>query len=121
VRSKTEHAQEKINGSGDLHARRKRYAHCERCPVPRKLRDFALTIFTLLVLFGGLASISPRLREQTAQMMSEPGFSSLRGIATNAVVTGFSFVGDYADYHAYLVTFLVAACVFAVLMIRIIS
>jgi hypothetical protein len=80
-----------------------------------------LTVVTLAVLFAGLAAISPRLREQTAQMMSEPGLQTLRGMATTTAVTGFSFVGDYADYHAYLFTFLVAACVFAFLMIRIIS
>lgn len=89
--------------------------------MPRKLRDFALTLITLLVLVGGLVSISPRLREQTMLIVSEPGFKSVRVLATNAMGTGFSFVGDYADYHAYLFTFLVAACVFAVLMIRIIS
>ncbi len=80
-----------------------------------------LSAVTLAVLFAGLASISPRLREQTAQMISEPGLQTLRGMVTNTVVTGFSFVGDYADFHVYLFTFLVAACVFAVLMIRIIS
>ena len=80
-----------------------------------------LSAVTLAVLFGGLVSINPRLREQAAQMVSEPGLQTLRGMATNSVVTGFSFVGDYADYHTYLFTFLVAACVFAVLMIRIIS
>ena len=53
--------------------------------------------------------------------MSEPGFQTLRGMATATAVTGFSFVGDYADYHTYLFSFLVAAVLFAVLMIRIIS
>lgn len=87
----------------------------------KKLRDLVITIATLLVLFGGLASINPRLREQTVQMVSEPGWQTLRGLASNAFMTGFSFVHEYADFHTYLFSFLIAACVFAVLMIRIIS
>jgi uncharacterized membrane protein len=89
--------------------------------VSKKLRDLVITIATLLVLFGGLASINPRLREQTAQMVSEPGWATLRGMATDTFMTGFSFVHDYADFHTYLFSFLIAACVFAFLMIRIIS
>lgn len=80
-----------------------------------------LTVVTLVVLFGGMASMSPQLREQTTVMISEPGWKSLRAIPALAVRTGFSYVGDYADYHVYLFTFLVAACAFAVLMIRILS
>jgi hypothetical protein len=101
--------------------RAERYGDCERCDVPRKLSDFALTLVTLLVLFAGLASINPGLRQRTAQVLTEPGMSSLRGVFTGAVGAGFSMVGDYADYHTYLFSFLVAAVVFAVLMIRIIS
>jgi hypothetical protein len=101
--------------------RAKRYSDCERRRVPRKLSDFALTVVTLLVLFGGLASISPGLRQRSMQVLTEPGMSSLRSAFTGAVGVGFSFVGDYADYHTYLFSFLVAAVVFAVLMIRIIS
>jgi hypothetical protein len=42
-------------------------------------------------------------------------------MSTVAVHSSFGYVGDYAEYHIYLFTFLVAACVFAVLMMRIIS
>jgi hypothetical protein len=118
---KTEHPQRNINECVALRGGYKRYGDCERSRVSRKLSDFALTVVTLLVLFGGLVSIHPGLRQQTVQMLSEPGMNSLRYAVTSVVVTGFSFVGDYADYHAYLFSFLVAAVVFAVLMIRIIS
>jgi hypothetical protein len=97
------------------------HGDCERSRVPRKLSDFALTVVTLLVLFGGLASINPGLRQRSMQVLTEPGMSSLRSAFTSAVGAGFSVVGDYADYHTYLFSFLVAAVVFAVLMIRIIS
>ena len=80
-----------------------------------------LTVVTLVVLFGGMASLSPHLREQTTVLISEPGWTSLRAMTTLAVTSGFSFVGDYADYHVYLFSFLVAACLFAVLMIRVLS
>jgi len=89
--------------------------------VPRKLRDFMLTVVTLVVLFGGMASMSPQLRERTTLMISEPGWKTLRSIPVLAVNSGFSYLGDYADYHIYLFTFLVAATAFAVLMIRILS
>jgi uncharacterized protein YjeT (DUF2065 family) len=89
--------------------------------VPRKLRDFILTTITLVLLVAGMASLSPQLRERTVQMVTEPGWKTLRTMTTVAVYSGFGYVGDYADYHIYLFTFLVAACVFAVLMMRIIS
>ena len=80
-----------------------------------------LTVVTLVVLFGGMASMSPQLRERTTLMISEPGWKTLRSIPVLVVNSGFSYLGDYADYHIYLFTFLVAATAFAVLMIRILS
>jgi hypothetical protein len=89
--------------------------------VPRKLRDFILTIVTLVVLVAGMASLSPHLRERTVEVLTEPGWKTLRTLPTIAVNSGLGYVGDYAEYHIYLFTFLVAACVFAVMMMRIIS
>ncbi len=87
----------------------------------RKIRDLVFSGIALLVLFGMLVSINPRLRERTQQMVTDPNWDSLRGTVVQAVVSSASFVHGYADHHLYLFTFLVAACVFFVLMLKVIS
>ncbi|RPI53946.1 MAG: hypothetical protein EHM55_12305 [Acidobacteria bacterium] len=80
-----------------------------------------LTAATLLVLFGVLVAINPRLRERTQQMAADPQWDSLRGTVVHVVVSNTSLLHGYADHNAYLFTFLVAACVFVVLMLKVIS
>jgi hypothetical protein len=80
-----------------------------------------LTVVTLLVLFAALVSINPRLRERTQQMAVDPQWESLRGTVVHAVVSSTSILHGYAGDNTYLFTFLVAACVFVVLMLKVIS
>jgi hypothetical protein len=44
----------------------------------------------------------------------------LRGTVTHAAVSSLSVVHGYADGHSYLFTFLVAACLFVFLMLKVI-
>ncbi len=80
-----------------------------------------LTVVTLLVLFAALASINPRLRERTQEIAVNPQWESLRGTVVHAVVSSTSIVHGYAGDNTYMVTFLVAACVFVVLMLKVIA
>jgi hypothetical protein len=89
--------------------------------VPRKVGDFVAASLALAVLFVMLISISPQLRERTQQVVSNPQGSALRGTVTHAFVSGMAVVHGYAGDNTYMVTFLVAACVFTVLMLKVIS
>jgi hypothetical protein len=88
--------------------------------VPRRVRDLAVTVIGLVVLCVMLVSINPRLRERTAQVVADPQWDSLRGTVTHAAVSSLSVVHGYADGHSYLFTFLVAACLFVFLMLKVI-
>ena len=98
-----------------------RYVNCERSRVPRRLKDVVLTIVTLVVLFGTLVSINPRLREQTEQFASHPRWDAIGGTVAQTVVSGTTIVEGYAGDNTYLFWFLIAACVFVVLMLKVIS
>ncbi len=79
-----------------------------------------LTAATLLVLFGVLVTINPRLRERTQQVAAEPQWESLRGMVVHTIVTNTATLHGYTDRNTYMVTFLVAACVFVVFMLKVI-
>ena len=87
----------------------------------RKIRDLVFTGIALVVLFGMLVSINPPLRERTREMVENPQWEPLRVALTQTVLSGTAFVHGYADHHLYLFTFLVAAVVFFVLMLKVIS
>ena len=75
----------------------------------------------MFVMFGMLVSINPRLRERTQQFVAEPQWESVRNILVDSMVSSATFVHGYADHHVYLFTFLVAACIFFFLMLKVIS
>jgi hypothetical protein len=68
-----------------------------------------------------LMSINPDLRQHAEQMAAHPDLDSLRGTVTHAIVSGMGVFQGYAGDNAYLFTFLVAACVLVVLMLKVIS
>lgn len=79
-----------------------------------------MTAVTVLVLFGVLVTINPRLRESTQRVFAEPQWDSWRSAATHTVLSNTAVVHGYADDNAYLFGFFVAACVFVVLMLKVI-
>jgi hypothetical protein len=89
--------------------------------VPRKLSDVALTGFAVVALVVLLVSISPPLREQVQHVFMESAWDVPYGILSNALESGFAIVSDFAGDNSYLFSFLIAACVFFVLMIKVIS
>jgi hypothetical protein len=89
--------------------------------VSRKISDFVVTALALLVLFGMLVSINPHLRERTRQFVADPQHDALGSTITHAVESGVSVIHGYAGDNTYMVTFLIAACIFTVLMLKVIS
>ena len=87
----------------------------------RKIRDLVFTGIALVVLFGMLVSINPPLRERTREMVTNPQWEPVRIAVAQAVVSSSAIMYGYADHHVYLVTFLIAACVFFFLMLKVIS
>ena len=87
----------------------------------RKISDFVVTALALLVLFGMLVSINPPLRERTRQFVSDPRHDALGSSITHAIESGVAVIHGYAGDNTYMVTFLIAACIFTVLMLKVIS
>ena len=79
------------------------------------------TAIALVVLCGLLIAISPRLRERAAQVVAHPEWDVFEGKVMHVAVSSMALVHGYADGHTYLFTFLVAACVLVVLMLKVIS
>lgn len=103
------------------HAVSKGYGDCERGSVARKIRDLVLSAFALVVLFAMLLAINPRLRERAGQMVSDRELSSVRSTVSYAAASALGLLQGYAGDNAYLFTFLIAACVFVFLMLKVIS
>ena len=89
--------------------------------MPRKISDLIVTVLALLVLFVMLISINPDLRERTRQFVAHPQGDALQSTITHAFVSGAAVVHGYAGENTYMVTFLVAACLLTVLMLKVIS
>ena len=80
-----------------------------------------MTILALLVLVAMLISISPDLRERTRQFVAHPQADVLQSTITHVFVSGAAVMHGYAGENTYMVTFLIAACVLTVLMLKVIS
>jgi hypothetical protein len=88
--------------------------------VLKKVRDLAVTLGVLAVLFGMLLAINPRVREKFAELMSSRGHdvNSSLGPVSNAAYAAMSIGSDYASDNPYLFSFLVVAVVLFMLMVR---
>ena len=86
----------------------------------KKVRDLAATLAVLVVLFGMLMAINPRVREQFGELMSKQGrdVNSSIGPVSNAAYAAMSIGSDYAGSNPYLFSFLVVAVVLFMLMLR---
>lgn len=97
------------------------YSDCESGSVTRKIRDFVVTAIALIVLFAMLLSINPDLRERVTRMVTDGQVSGVPSTISYMAESGFAVAKGYAGDNTYLFTFLVAACVFFVLMLKVIS
>jgi hypothetical protein len=89
--------------------------------VSRRIKDVVPSAIALVVLCGLLIAMSPRLRERAAEVAAHPEWDVMGGTVMHAATSGMAMVHGYADGHIYLFTFLVAACFFVVLMLKVIS
>jgi hypothetical protein len=99
----------------------KGYGDCEQRSVTRKIRDIAVTAIALAALFGMLLSINPDLRERVTRLVSERQVGVVNSAVTHVATVAVQTTGGFAGDNTYLFTFLVAACVFLVLMLKVLS
>jgi hypothetical protein len=86
--------------------------------VLKKLRDLAVTLAVLVVLFGMLMAINPRVREQFNGMTQTVQGPESLGPVQNAAYAAVSIGSDYAADNPFLFSFVVAAVVLFMLMLR---
>jgi hypothetical protein len=89
--------------------------------VLRKVRDLAATLAVLLVLFGMLMAINPRVRERFGEMTATVqggDMNSSLGPMGNAAYAAMSIGSDYAAGNPILFSFLVVAVVLFMMMLR---
>ena len=86
--------------------------------VLKKVRDLAVTLAVLVVLFGMLMAINPRVRDQFSQMTTSVQGRESLGPMQNAAYAAVSIGSDYAADNPFLFSFLVAAVVLFMLMLR---
>lgn len=84
----------------------------------KKLRDVAVTLAVLAVLFGMLLALSPRVHERFAELTSGVQGRESLGPVQNAAYAAMSIGSDYAAGNPYLFSFLVVAVVLFMLMLR---
>jgi hypothetical protein len=88
--------------------------------VLKKVRELAATFAVLVVLFGMLMAINPRVRERFGEMTTSVqgrDVSSL-GPLGNAAYAAVSIGQDYAVDNPILFSFLVVAVVLFMMMLR---
>lgn len=84
----------------------------------RRIRNFVVTGVGLTILFAVLLAVDPRLRDRATQMVVDREFHAVQSTISQAVAMTTGVAGDYAGDNTYMVTFLVAACVLVVLMLK---
>jgi hypothetical protein len=87
--------------------------------VTSRLRDVVVTGIALTVLITILLAINPQLREETAEVVFDAQFDTLRSVVNQVAASTFGTALGYAGDNTYLFTFLVAACVLVVLMVKV--
>jgi ribose/xylose/arabinose/galactoside ABC-type transport system permease subunit len=86
--------------------------------VLKKVRDLVATLAVLVVLFGMLLAINPRVRERFSDLMQGRDMNSSFGPIGNAAAAATSIGSDYASDNPVLFSFLVVAVVLFMLMLR---
>jgi hypothetical protein len=89
--------------------------------MPRRVRDLVVTIAVLMVLFGALVSIDPRIRERASELsggVSQQDWNVSTGVVEHAMTSVLAVASSFAADNTYLFSFLVVAVVLFVLMLR---
>jgi hypothetical protein len=88
--------------------------------VPKKVRDVVYTVVALTILAGLLMWVSPDLREEVTDSQADQQVAYVQAMAMHAFASTLGVVQGYAGDNNYLFVFMVAACVFVALMLRVI-
>jgi hypothetical protein len=87
----------------------------------KKVRELAVTLAVLGVLFAMLMAINPRVREHFGEMTASVqggDMNSSIGSVSNAAHAATSIGSDYAAGNPFLFAFLVVAIVLFMMMLR---
>jgi hypothetical protein len=88
--------------------------------VTPRIRDFVVTTIGLLALCGVLLTISPDLRERATRLVSDRQFGVVHSAVNHVARTAYEATRGFAADNTYMFSFLVAACVFFVLMLKVV-
>jgi len=89
--------------------------------VRRRCRDVATALAVLIVLFGILTLINPRVRERVGEVTGDvqsQAWSTSSAPISNAAVGALSVTSGYAADNPFLFSFLIVAVVLFLLMVR---
>ena len=84
----------------------------------KRLGDLAATLAVLVLLFGIILALNPRVRERFAEMTTNVQGGESLGPVQNAAYAALSIGSDYAAGNPFLFWFVVAAVVLFMLMVR---
>jgi hypothetical protein len=87
----------------------------------RRIRDLAATVAVLLVIFGTLVSINPRMRERVGEISGDAArqdWSTPGDAVGRTAGSALAVASGYAADSPYLFAFLAVALVLFVLMVR---
>jgi RecA/RadA recombinase len=89
--------------------------------VKRRLRDLAVTLAVLVVAFGALMAFNPQVRERAVAMtgdLQHQGWRASASPVANTAAAVVAVTSDYASESPILFSFVVAAAVLFMLMVR---
>jgi hypothetical protein len=89
--------------------------------VRRRLRDFATALAVLILLFGILTVINPRVRERVGEVTGDvrsQAWSESSEPLSNAASGALAVTSGYATDNPFLFSFLLVAVVLFLLMVR---
>jgi hypothetical protein len=84
----------------------------------KRLRETVLALVALGVMLVTLVSINPRVRERAGDVTSSIQWDTSSSAVQHTFDSVVTAMSSYAGDNVYLFTFLVAACLLFVLMLR---
>ena len=90
--------------------------------MPRKVRDFGITVVVLTILFGILWLTSPLVREHVTRISGQTqtqGWQSSAGPISNAAMGALAITSGFAGDNPVMFAFMIVAVVLFVFMVKV--
>ena len=88
----------------------------------RRLRDIGVTLFVLVVLFGTLTAINPRMREQVEQFsggVQSQNWDPAGSPVGHATMTFVDVISEFAADNPIMFAFAIIATVLFMMMLKV--